>query len=137
MPRFEPFTEELCQQLKDEVEAAIAPLAEKYGICLDFVKESCSKDAENVAVNARFSLTPRPDSVASLKEENDFRAYAESYGMRGAWLGKEFKRGNFTYKVAGLKISAPTRCVILERSDGARCQENGKLIVRYLGENAA
>jgi len=53
--------------------------------------------------------------------------------MRASWLGKEFKRGNFTFKVAGLKISDSDKCVVLQRSDGARSQENGKLVARYLG----
>lgn len=132
MKRYEPLTETLCQQLKQEVTEALEPLAEKYGICLDSVKEFCAKDAESVAVNLRFSLPERPDSVASRKEENDFRCYAEGFGMRASWLGKEFQRGNFTYKVAGLQINAPKECAILQRSDGSRCQENGKLVARYL-----
>jgi len=133
MKRFEPMTESVCAQLREEVAELIAPLAEKYGICLDFVKEVCSEGADSVAINARFSLPVRPDSVATLKEEQDFRGYAEGFGMRAGWLGKEFKRGNFTYKVAGLVLHAPKKCVVLQRSDGARSQEEGKLVARYLG----
>ena len=133
MKRFEPLTESICEQLGQEVRELIAPLAEKYGICLDFVKEVCSEEADSLAINARFSLPKRPDSVATLKEEQDYRCYAEGFGVRAAWLGKEFQRGNFTYKVAGLRVKAPSKCVVLERSDGARCQEDGKLVARYLG----
>ena len=133
MQRFEPLTESFCEQLKQDIEEATTPLAEKYGICLDLIKEVLSKDAESVGINLCFSLPKRPESVASLKEENDFRCYAEGFGMRANWLGKEFKRGNFTYRVAGLTVGAPKECAILQRSDGARCQENGKLVARYLG----
>ena len=133
MQRFEPLSDALCEQLKQEIIDAITPIAEKHGICLDTAKEFCADDAESVAINLRLSLPERPDSVATRKEENDFRCYAEGFGVRAAWLGKEFKRGNFTYKVAGLKVSAPKECVILQRSDGSRCQENGKLVARYLG----
>lgn len=133
MPRFEPLTETLGKELGREVTELIMPLAEKYGICLDFVKDVCSETGDSVAINARFSLPKRPDSVATLKEEQDFRCYAEGFGMRAAWLGKEFKRGNFTYKVVGLMINSPSECAVLQRSDGARCQENGKLVARYLG----
>ncbi|SHI94508.1 hypothetical protein SAMN02745165_01205 [Malonomonas rubra DSM 5091] len=133
MQRFEPITQDLCEQLKQDIAEALAPLAEKYGLDLATVKEFCDDDAESVAVNLRFSLPARTESVASRKEENDFRCYAEGYGMQSNWLGKEFTRGNFTYKVAGLNINLPKECVILQRSDGSRCQENGKLIARYLG----
>ncbi|WP_303721903.1 hypothetical protein [Malonomonas rubra] len=132
MQRFEPLTKSFCEELKQEIETAIAQIAEKRGICLDFVKESLNKDAESVGINLRFSLPERPESVASRKEENDFRFYAEGFGMRSDWLGREFKRGSMTYKVAGLNVNVPNECVILQRSDGARCQENGKLVARYL-----
>ncbi len=133
MQRFEPLTKRDCEQLRQEVTELLMPLAEKYGICLDSVKQACSIDADSVAINARFSLPERPESVASLKEELDFRAYAEGFGMKPSWLGQEFKRGNFTYKVAGLMVNAPDHCVVLQRSDGARCQQDGKLVTRYLG----
>ena len=131
--RIEPLTEKECQQIRQEIADLLAPVAKKHGIDLDFVNESCSKDADHLAITARFSLPDRSGSVATLKEEMDFKCYAEGYGMQASWLGKEFKRGNFTFKVAGLKISDPDRCVVLQRSDGARSQENGKLVARYLG----
>lgn len=131
--RIEPLTERECEQIRQEIAELLAPVAEKHGICLDFVSEARAKEADLLAVTARFSLPERPESVATLKEEMDFKCYAEGFGMRASWLGQEFKRGNFTYKVAGLKISDSDRCVVLQRSDGARSQENGKLVARYLG----
>lgn len=133
MKRFEPLTESICEQIGREASELLAPLAEKYGIRLDFVKEACSEGADSLAVNARFSLPERPESVATLKEERDFHCYAEGFGLQADWLGKEFQRGQFSYKVAGLMVKAPDKCVVLQRSDGARCQENGKLVARYLG----
>jgi len=133
MKRYDPLTEKECVQIRQKVTELLTPLAEKYGLSLDFVHEALTKEADHLGINARFSLPERPESVASLKEEMDFRAYAEGYGVRSSWLGKEFQRGKFTYKVAGLKLNDPTRCIVLQRSDGARSQENGKLVARYLG----
>ena len=131
--RLEPLTEKECEQIRQEVAGLLAPLAAKHGICLDFVHEARAREADLLAITARFSLPERPDSVATVKEEMDFKCYAEGYGMQADWLGKEFQRGNFTFRVAGLKISDPDKCVVLQRSDGARSQENGKLVARYLG----
>jgi len=131
--RIEPLTEKECEQIRQEVNELLAPVAKKHGICLDFVHEACAKESDLLTITARFSLPERADTVATLKEELDFKCYAEGFGMQASWLGKEFKRGNFTYRVAGLKISDPTKCVVLQRSDGARSQENGKLVARYLG----
>lgn len=133
MKRIEPLTEKECEQIRREVAELLAPVAEKHGICLDFVREASTKEADCMAITARFSLPERPETVATLKEEIDFKAYAEGYGMQASWLGQEFQRGNFTYRVAGLKISDSDKCVVLQRSDGARSQENGKLVARYLG----
>jgi hypothetical protein len=133
MKRFEALTESDCAQLQKEVTELLSPLAEKYGICVDSVKAVCSTGGESISVQTRFALPPRPDSVATLKEELDFRAYAEGFGLKPAWLGQEFKRGEFTYKVAGLMVDAPSKCVVLERSDGARFEQEGKMVSRYLG----
>ncbi|ABA89477.1 hypothetical protein Pcar_2238 [Syntrophotalea carbinolica DSM 2380] len=133
MERFEPLTAADCEQLRQEVIGLITPVAEKYGLNLDFVKDVCSSGADSVSIKACFTLPERPESVATLKEERDFRCYAEGFGMHPSWLGKEFKRGKFTYKVAGLMVKSPTKCVVLERSDGARCTQDGKLVARYLG----
>jgi len=133
MKRFEPLTEEICNQLMQEVTELITPLAVKHGICLDFVNEKLSKKADSIAINVRFSIHERPESVATLKEEQDFRCYAEGFGMQASWLGKEFQRCNFTFKVAGLMVDAPKNNVVLQRSDGSRHCESGKLVARYLG----
>jgi len=133
MKRYDPLTEEICKNIRQEAAELLAPLAEKHGIFLDFVKEARTEEGDNLAIHARFSLPRRPESVATLKEERDFRAYAESFGLREEWLGKEFQRGGFTYKVVGLMIHAPGKGVVLQRSDGARRQEEGKLVARYLG----
>ena len=42
--------------------------------------------------------------------KQDFHGYAEGFGMRAAWLRQEYKRGNFTYKVAGLMVHARKKC---------------------------
>lgn len=88
MQRFEPLTKSDCEQLRQEVTELLMPLAEKYGICLDSVKKACSRDADSVTINTRFSLPQRPESVATLKEELDFRCYAEGFGMQPAWLAR-------------------------------------------------
>lgn len=131
MMRYDPLTESFCDELSKEVSALIAPLAEKHGICLDYVKAACAVNADNVAIHAMLSLPERPASVATLKEEQDYRGYCEGFGVKEAWLGKEFKRGQFTFKVSGLMINSPSKCVVLERNDGVRCQEDGKLVARY------
>ena len=77
--RFNPLTEKECEQIRQEVAELLAPVAEKHGICLDFVNEARTREADLLAITARFSLPQRPESVATLKEETDFKCYAEGY----------------------------------------------------------
>jgi hypothetical protein len=132
MQRFEPLTQSDCSKLCQETRKLLTPLVKKYGINLDSITGVCSRDADIMTIKTCFSLPKRPESVASLKEELDYRNYAEGFGLKVDWLGKEFQRGKFTYKVAGLKINSLTKCVVLQRSDGTRCQQDGKLVARYL-----
>lgn len=125
-------TSSICREIEEKISAALAPIAEEYGISLDLHNSRLFPDATTFSTYCQFTVAEREKTVASEKEEEDYLCYAESFGMRAEWLGKSFKRGNFDYKVVGLRVEAPTECAILERSDGARSYENGKLISRYM-----
>lgn len=126
-------TEEVCAEIEKKVAAAMKPIAEEYGLQFELLHSSHYPDGTLMVARSEFSVPEREKTVASQKEEEDYVCYAESFGMQANWLGKSFERGNFTYKVAGLRVHSPTDCAILERSDGSRCYENGALVRKYLG----
>lgn len=124
-------TPTICQEIEEKISAAIAPIADEYGIKFDLCNSRLFPDATTFTSYCKFTVHEREKTVASEKEEEDFLCYAESFGMRSEWLGKTFMRGNFNYKVVGLRVDAPDHCAILERKDGARSYENGKLVAKY------
>jgi hypothetical protein len=126
-------TEKICTEIEEKVSAAIKPIAEEYGLNYELPQSSCYPDGTLLVVRSQFSVPEREKTVASQKEEEDFICYAESFGMQANWLGRSFQRGNFNYKVVGLRVHAPKQCAILERVDGSRCYENGALVAKYLG----
>ena len=133
MTKIKEFTPANCQQLEEEVTAAVSAIAEKYGVEVQVLDGKLSADAATFVPRCQFSLPPRKETVASLKEEQDYLQYAEGFGLRAGWLGREFKRGNFTYKIVGLRVDAPKDCIVLQRSDGSRCYEDGKAVTTFLG----
>ncbi len=125
-------TPSICGEIEAKIRAALAPIAEEYGIKVELHNTRMFPDATTFSAYCQFTVAEREKTVASEKEEEDFLCYAESFGMRAEWLGKSFQRGNFNYKVVGLRVDSPTECAIIERSDGARSYENGKLVSHYL-----
>jgi len=130
--RIKKLTDGICQEIEAKIAASLKPIADEYGINLDVHKGKLYPDGTTLSTYCQFSVPEREVTVASIKEEEDFLCYAESFGMQANWLGKTFMRGQFNYKVVGLRVDAPTECAILERQDGARSYENGKLVAKYL-----
>ena len=133
MSPIKKLTPSICREIEEKISAALAPIADEYGVNFDLHNARMFPDATTFSAYSQFTVHEREKTVASEKEEEDFLCYAESFGMRSEWLGKSFQRGNFNYKVVGLRVDAPSECAIIERSDGARSYENGKLISHYMG----
>jgi hypothetical protein len=125
-------TEDLCSEIENEIHQALQPIAEKYKLNLSTIKGNLFPDGTAFSCYSQFSLPERPASAASIKEEQDYTCYAESFGMQAEWLGRSFELGKFSYKVVGLRVEAPNECAILERSDGARSYQNGKYVAHHL-----
>ena len=132
MARIKKLTEELCTEIESRMAEALRPIAEEYQLDFEILKGSLYPDGTTFAARCQIAVPERAKTVASQKEEEDYLCYAESFGMRAEWLGRSFERGNFNYKVVGLRVHAPKECAILERSDGSRSYENGALVSRFL-----
>ncbi|WP_029911888.1 hypothetical protein [Pelobacter seleniigenes] len=132
MAPIKKLTAPLCQEIESRIAASLQPLAQEYGLTFEMLKGNLYPDGTTFGARCQFAVPERQATAASQKEEEDFLCYAESFGMRAEWLGKSFERGNFSYKVVGLRVGAPKECAILERTDGARSYENGALVAKYL-----
>ncbi len=133
MSRIEEFSPKNCQMLEQEIQAAVEAIGEKFGLQVRAPGGKLADDGSCYQVNCQLALPPRKETVATLKEEQDYLQYAQGFGVRASWLGKEFQRGHFGYTVVGLRVNEQDKCIILKRSDGSRCYENGKLVARHLG----
>lgn len=132
MGQMDEFNAINCELLEEEIRVAMEAIGEKYGLQVKAPEQKLAKDGDLYQYGFQFCLPAREETVASVKEEKDYIMYAQSFGVKETWLGKEFTRGQLSYKVVGLRVAEPDKCIILQRSDGSRCHENGKLVARYM-----
>lgn len=75
-------------------------------------------DGQNVEVDgACGTLTIKrlviKEPGAQTREEQNWNALAESFGMKKEWLGKTFTDRRSLFKVAGLDRNRPKNCVLI------------------------
>ena len=60
------------------------------------------------------------DGTVVSKIAEDYKIYAESYGMKKEWLGKEFKSRGKTFTLLGFKTRARKMPIVAADNTGAR-----------------
>lgn len=96
-----------------DVEEALGPVAEKYGIKLE--RKSCSYRTDELPVAFKF-ITIQHDANGNVMDTRakNFIKYASLYGMSESDFLAEFKSGSTTYRITGFKPKARKYPVIAE-----------------------
>lgn len=96
-------TRDLLRVLRDELNAAIAPIAAKHGVALQV------GNASFTPTTATFKLevgildgAPEGASTQVIKAQADWKRLARSFGLDPAWLGKSFSYAGVTATILGL-----------------------------------
>lgn len=93
------YNKETLRSLRDEIDQALAAIGARHNVQIR--AGNCTFDARS----ATFKLT-----VANLTDDGTvddgtadyFRQFAFAYDMQPDWLGREFRTGGESYKLAGL-----------------------------------
>lgn len=121
--------------LCDEMNAALAPLAKKYGLAIN--TNGASYNAANATV--KVSIATIGDSGEAITRESDaYTLYAEQFGLRTDALGETFEHKGEQYKIIGLAPRRPKFPVLAIRvRDGARIKFPAETVARTsVGLNA-
>ncbi len=94
-----------------EIEQALAPIAEKYGIS---IRAGGGRFTETDANLQLVLLVRDSDGDPITPERADFVRFAREYGLEPTDVGREFALSGYRYVVEGLKTSNP-RYPILAR----------------------
>lgn len=90
------------RQLRDEMNAALSPLADKYGIT---IRATSAKMGLNFA-EFKVELTQEADPNTKTPEALLFEQFAQAIGFQKSDLGREFNLGRQTFKIAGYNPKA-------------------------------
>lgn len=115
MPKIEKWDRKNCKAVLDEMEAALKPVAEKYGIIIRpgngrfdgitfTLKVSCQVLDQNGASKAK--------SIENQESRRCFEMFAPGAGIQDDALDKEFVFKGNPYRIEGWNPNAPTYPVL-------------------------
>jgi len=93
-------TRPFLKTLRPQIEAALAPLAEK--LKLDLKLGSATFDDANATFKLNVSTLNKDGSVNTPQAE-DFKLYAEGYGLKAEMLNTEINIDGDVYEIVGCK----------------------------------
>ena len=100
-----------------EATAAMAAVAEKYGVTVKFGSGRGSEQS----ITMKLEVTNKTATgEAQDKSAIDFKALAPMYGLVATDLGRTFSRGGKTFKITGLNRRAKTMPI------QAKCLQDGR-----------
>ena len=124
-------TKEQFIQLRKEIEAALAPIAEKYGTKV--VAGGIKYDDITTDITVSF----RTETADKSAEQLAFEKHAPAYGFKPEDFGFTFSHGGKTYKFVSFKTSARKYPCICDCSDGKQyAYEAGAMLKIMMIESA-
>jgi len=114
------------QYLRGVIDSALDELSNEQGWGIKLQLGNGSYSGSNGHFKLNISAIDESGTVVT-EEAEDFKRYAELYGLKPEWLGESFtytsvKRGSSpeTYKIIGLKARARKRQILTEDGNGKR-----------------
>jgi hypothetical protein len=118
-------------RLRTELEAALAPVAEKLGITLT-VGSGTYRD-ETATLKLELAVV-RADGTAVSVEAENFKRYCHFDGLKPEDLNRPFKVGGTEYKIVGYRPKAPKKPYVIARTrDDKRFIATPDMVKRGLG----
>ena len=114
------------QYLRGVIDSALDELSNEQGWGIKLQLGNGSYSGSNGHFKLNISAIDESGTVVT-EEAEDFKRYAELYGLKPEWLGESFtytsyKQGSKpeTYKIIGLKARARKRQILTEDGNGKR-----------------
>jgi hypothetical protein len=101
-----------CTLLRPEVEAALAELAEKYGLKIHAGNASFNDSAVTFKLELALQGYDR--------DKDEFMSVCQFYDLKPEDYGREFRSRGQTYRLVGINSRSPKYCFMGERADGKR-----------------
>lgn len=120
---------EICRLMRADLDAALKPVAEKYGIDLKVGRMTYSP--KTVAIKLEGGAVGE-NGEANDKYTEAWKHYARLWGLPEDGLGRKFRNAHGEYTICGLNPAA-RRMPVLAKRDGKTYKFEVSVIARYLG----
>jgi|GEM_PF-716710 len=128
------FDRSTCRLLRNELDATLKSLADKYDISIKAGGARFSSD------NATFKLeiaTKGSDGQVNSREKTDFEIYAGVFGFKSDDFGATFRLYGEDYTIIGLKPRSRKYPVLGKRKDGKVYKLNATDVLMAMGREVS
>ncbi len=102
----------LLRLLREEIDAALKPIGEKFKLAISWEKASFSP--QNATIKLQASVL-NEEGIAETQTRSDFKKYAIMFGLKPEWLDKSFSDfSGHVYVISGLSMRSRKAPVIGE-----------------------
>lgn len=111
-------TKEMLKKLRDEVNAALRPIALSHGVVLA-IKDGAydwKRKSGKLALMVR-GLPTKADDINSLSDKETFKHYAPMYGFRPDDLGRRFVSHSRKMEIIGLDLRRKSSPIVTKDVD--------------------
>ena len=130
------------QYLRGVIDSALDELSNEQGWGIKLQLGNGSYSGSNGHFKLNISAIDESGTVVT-EEAEDFKRYAELYGLKPEWLGESFtyssvRQGSTpeTYKIIGLKARARKRQILTEDGNGKRVVWPAKNVLELMERQA-
>ena len=130
------------QYLRGVIDSALDELSNEQGWGIKLQLGNGSYSGSNGHFKLNISAIDESGTVVT-EEAEDFKRYAELYGLKPEWLGESFTYSSVrqggtpeTYKIIGLKARARKRQILTEDGNGKRVVWPAKNVLELMERQA-
>lgn len=117
--------------IRQDINNALKAIGEKYDVTI--LAGNASYDATLVQFKLTCTTKGENGEVETM-EAKDFKTYAEMYGMKKEYLGKEFVHGRDKFQITGLKPRSKN-CVLAKKvGTGQSYKFSPELVKQLIGQ---
>lgn len=122
-------TKPLLKEFRKEMNEALGPVFEKYGMEVEIGKIRFGEDDFVANVNVS-SKGPDGESVAQTKFEN----HCEEYGLKKSDFGRKFTYDGKVFEIVGIRTNATRNPIVAANSNGKKYNFSVALVIEGLSD---
>lgn len=109
---------DLLRAVKEDLAEALAEVGQKHGLLLQFNGGKFSDASATLKLDIAVATGKKGENTMSVKAAEDWKKYAEMFGMKPAWLGKKVMHAGEAHTILGLMPKRRKFPVLVRKPSG-------------------